>query len=446
LKQTRSNIDLALDAKWIVTVNSQQSVLTDHVVLVNHGRIIDIVDRSTAKSNFTIESWVTLDRHVLMPGLVNAHTHSAMSLLRGFADDLPLMEWLEKHIWPAESSFVDEQFMEDGANLAILEMLRGGTTCFNDMYFFPNVVADCVKHSGIRANIGMIVLENPTAWANDSNEYLQKGLLLHDQLRLEDRLTTSFAPHAPYTVEDNSLKRIQTLADELDIQIHMHIHETAFEVKSSVDRFGCRPLERLAQLGLATPRLQAVHMTQLLDEEIDFCAEQGIHVIHCPHSNLKLSSGFSPISKLIERGVNVALGTDGAASNNDLDMFEEMRTAALLSKGVSESPTSIPATKALEMATINGARALGLEDEIGTIEAGKWADLIAVDMEHPRSQPVFDPVAQLVYSVSADQVTDVWVAGKPLLSNQRPVTLNPTRIFQQANVWRDRLQSTTENQ
>jgi len=428
-------VDLAIKARWVVPVTAPGEVLEDHVVVIDQGRIADVVPEEQCRARYDPGEWVDRDCHALIPGLVNAHTHAPMTLMRGFADDLPLMEWLGEHIWPAEKTHVDENFVATGARLAIAEMLLGGTTCFNDMYFHPEVVARTALDAGIRACLGMIVLDMPTRYAAGSSAYIDKGLRLHDDLRHEDLVTTAFAPHAPYTVEDAALTRLRTLADELDVPVHMHVHETAHEVDASVDRFGVRPLERLAALGLATPRLLAVHMTQLMPEEIRFLAAEGVHVVHCPQSNLKLASGMCPLAALVEAGVNVALGTDGAASNNDLDMFEEMRVAALLAKGVSGSPVAVPARAALEMATINGARALGLDHLVGTIEAGKAADLVAVDLSHPRTTPVHDAVTQLVYSAGADQVSDVWVAGRRLLNERRLTTIDMNATLEAARAW-----------
>jgi 5-methylthioadenosine/S-adenosylhomocysteine deaminase len=427
--------ELAIQARWVVPVTPENTVLSDHVVIVDEGRILDIVDAPTARALYRAREWVTLADHALLPGLVNAHTHAPMTLMRGFADDLPLMEWLNDHIWPAERDHVDEEFVRAGTRLAVAEMLRGGTTCFNDMYFHGQVVARAVVETGMRACIGMIVLDMPTPWAASSSEYIEKGLRIHDEFRHEERITTAFGPHAPYTVEDASLTRIRTLADELDVPIHMHVHETDHEITMSLDRFGMRPLERLARLGLTTPRLLAVHMTHLLTEEIRFCAAEGVQVVHCPQSNMKLASGFCRVADLANAGVNVALGTDGAASNNDLDMLEETRFAALLAKGVSTSPTAVPAFAALQMATINGARALGLDHQIGTLEKGKCADLIAIDLTHPRTTPVHDVITQIVYSACAEQVSDVWVSGRRLLNQRQLTTINETMVRAEADRW-----------
>ncbi|HEB87146.1 MAG TPA: TRZ/ATZ family hydrolase, partial [Gammaproteobacteria bacterium] len=378
-------------------------------------------------------------QHVLMPGFINAHGHAAMSLMRGLADDLPLMDWLDNHIWPAENKWISPEFVHHGSLLACAEMIKSGTTCFNDMYFFPDETARAAEHAGMRAVVGLIVLDFATAWARDSDEYLQKGIALHDQLNGNSLISTAFAPHAPYTVSDEPLSRIATYAEELDIPIHIHLHETAFEVQASVEKFGLRPIERLQKLDLLSPGLLAVHMTQLEKEDIPLLAETGVHVVHCPESNLKLASGFCPVQALIEAGVNVALGTDGAASNNDLDMLGELRSAALLGKAVSGNASAVPAMQALRMATLNGARALGLEEETGSLKPGKAADMIAIDLSGVDTQPVYHPQSQVVYAASRHCIRDVWVAGKQLLRDGELTTLNSTAILEHAHEWKEKL-------
>lgn len=435
-------VDLIINARWIVPVDKKQSVLEHHAIVIHEGVIVALIEQGRAKRRYQASVEHTLDNHCLMPGLINNHAHAAMSLLRGLADDLPLMTWLNDHIWPAEKQWVSDSFVEAGSELAIAEMLRGGTTCFNDMYFFPDATARVVDKSGIRANLGMVVIDFPTAWAADPQEYLHKGQQLHDHYRLHSRITMAYAPHAPYTVSDDTLKMVMTNAEELDLPIHMHIHETADEVEQSIEHYGMRPLERLKNLGLLSPRLIAVHMTQLNDDEIKWCAEAGVHIAHCPESNLKLASGFSPIAKLTKHKVNVTLGTDGAASNNDLDMFAEMRQAALLAKAVAADASAIPAHTALEMATINAAKSLGLDHLIGSLKKGKAADLIAIDFSALESQPCYDVVSQLVYATNRDKVTDVWVEGKQLLKQGQLTTLNTQNIINNTQQWAEKIRQT----
>ncbi len=433
------NIDTLIHARWIIPVEPAGTVLEQHALAVNDGRIIDILDSTGADEHYSATSVVHLDGHALLPGLINTHGHASMTLMRGLADDLPMMTWLHNHVWPTEQKWVSADFVYDGSLLACAEMLRGGVTCFNDMYFFPEETVRAVEQAGMRATIGLIVVDFPSAWAQDADDYLNKGIELHDQLHNNTLITTAFAPHAPYSVSDAPLQRIAMLAEELDIPVHMHVHETADEVQQAVEKNGKRPLQRLDDLGLLSPRLLAVHMTQLNNDEIKRCAETGVHVVHCPESNLKLASGFCPVHELDKAGINVALGTDGAASNNDLNMFGEMRTAALLGKGIAADASAVPAEQVLRMATINAARSLGLDEHIGSLQAGKAADFIAVQLDGIETEPVYNPVSQLVYATGRDKVTDVWVAGKHLLKDRILTTLETEEILAKTREWRNRI-------
>ena len=432
-------IDSLIHARWIVPVEPDATIYEQHSLAVNEGRILEILPVQQARDTYSAAVEHDLDQHLLIPGLVNAHTHAAMTLLRGIADDLPLEEWLSRHIWPAESRWVNEDFVHDGTQLAIAEMLRSGTTCFNDMYFFPDVTARVAAHSGIRACVGMIVLDIPTVWAQDADEYISKGLAVHDRYRGDPLIRTLFAPHAPYTVSDKPLEHIRVLADELDIGIHMHVHETADEIDKAVELTGKRPLARLQELGITSPALLAAHMTRLTTDEIRQYAASGGHIVHCPESNMKLASGLAPVAELSRAGVNVALGTDGAASNNDLNMLGEMRSAALLGKAVSGDASALPAAAVLRMATLNGAQALGLGEQTGSLTPGKWADLTAVHMDALETRPLYDPVSQLVYACSREQVTDVWVAGQHLLKERRLTTLDANEILERAHAWEEKI-------
>jgi 5-methylthioadenosine/S-adenosylhomocysteine deaminase len=408
-------------------------------VAVRQGRIVDLLPGADAAARYSADQVIERPSHLLIPGLVNAHTHAAMTLLRGLADDIPLMQWLQEHIWPAEQRWMSAEFVEHGTELAMAEMLLGGTTTFNDMYFFPEVVARSAARIGMRVCVGMILIKFPTVWAGDMAEYLRKGLALRDEYKGHPLVTAAFAPHAPYTVDDEYLVKIRRLADELEVPVHSHVHETADEVMGSVVESGERPLDRLDRLGLVSPMLMAVHMTQLEDTEVARLAEVGASVVHCPESNLKLASGFCPVAKLLDAGVNVCLGTDGAASNNDLDMIGEMRSAALLAKGVAGRADAVTAEQVLAMATINGARALGLAEETGSIEVGKWADLCCVDLGLPATTPVYEPVAQLVYAATRDQVSDVWVAGRPMVADGRLTPIDAPAVTRRAEDWRGRI-------
>ncbi len=432
-------VDSLIHARWVIPVTDNDPVLDHHSIAIHDGRIVDILPTAQASEQYQGQIEHQYQGHALIPGLINAHTHSSMSLFRGIADDLPLMDWLNNHIWPAEQKWVNEEFIHDGSELAIAEMLRSGTTCFNDMYFFPDITARVARDAGIRACIGLIVIDFPTVWANDADEYIEKGLQLRDKYRSDSLIHTPFAPHAPFTVSDAPLQRLRVLSDEMDLPIHMHVHETAHEVEQAVEATGQRPLSRLQAIGLVSPNLVAVHMTQLHDDEISMLAESGSHVVHCPESNLKLASGFCQVQKLLDANVNVALGTDGSASNNDLDMFGEMRTAALLAKGVSGDASALTASQTLRMATINGARALGLDAITGSLEKGKAADIVAVDFNCLELSPVYNPVSHLIYSCSREQVTDVWVAGKHLLKDRALTTLDEQKIINKTRAWNDKI-------
>ena len=434
------NIDTLINARWVIPVdatnnNPENNILEHHSLAINDGKIIAILPTDKAQNKYTVAKEHQLENHVVMPGLINCHTHAAMTLFRGLADDLPLMEWLNQHIWPAEQKWIGPEFVNDGTRHAIAEMIRGGTTCFNDMYFFPDQAAEVAVETGIRAVIGLILIDFPTAWAKDADEYLLKGEQVHDKYRHNSHIHTAFAPHAPYTVSDEPLQRINILAEELDIPVHMHIHETADEVRQSEEQHGKHSIQRLHKLGLLSPRLLAVHMTQLTKDEIALISAQGVHVVHCPESNLKLASGFCPVNDLLQEDINVALGTDGAASNNDLDMLGEMRTAALLAKGTSGNSSVLPAHQALEMATINGAKALGIDHITGSLTKGKAADVIAIDLDTIESQPLYDPISHIVYAANRNQVSDVWVAGKQLLKNRVLTSIEEKTVLNKSREW-----------
>jgi 5-methylthioadenosine/S-adenosylhomocysteine deaminase len=434
-----TDIDLLIEARWVVPVEPHGVVLEDHAVAVDGGRIEAILPIVQARATYAPRERVELAEHALIPGLVNSHTHNPMTLLRGLADDLPLMTWLQQHIWPAEAKVIGPEFVRDGVELAVAEMLRGGTTCANENYFFPDVIGATYRRLGFRAVVGLPVIEFPTAWAKSQDEYFERAGEVHDGFRGDGLVATAFAPHAPYTVSDESFERIRVLADQLDIPVHLHLHETAHEVEEEKKKSGLRPFQRLQKLGLVNDRLIAVHMTQLTDGEIDACAEAGVSVVHCPESNLKLASGFCPAEKLRRAGVNLAIGTDGCASNNDLDMIGELRTAALLAKAVACDAAAFDAAYALRAATLNGAKAVGLDDRIGSIEPGKQADLAAVRLGDIETQPLFHVASQLAYAAGRHQVTDVWIAGRRKLAARELVDMDVAAILAKARAWRERI-------
>ncbi len=431
--------DLLIHAKWILPVVPTGTVLENHALAIRNKKIIAITASRDAESSISATTNIHLDSHALIPGLVNVHGHAAMSLLRGIADDIPLKQWLEQVVWPMESKFVSAEFVRSGANLAIAEMISSGTTCFADMYFFPDQVASAALDANIRVQLASPVLDFPTIWAQDAEEYIYKATQLHDNYRNSELVHTAFGPHAPYTVSDQPLMKISTLAEELDVPIHMHVHETATEVEEAVQADGRRPLQRLAELGLLGPRLICVHATQLIDTEIELLAAHGASVAHCPESNLKLASGLCQVAKLLDAGVNVALGTDGCASNNDLDMFSEMRCAALLAKIVAADASALPAAQALELATINAARALGLDTVIGSLETGKYADITAVNLDRLNTMPLYNPVSQLVYAAQASQVSHVWCGGKLIFENGELKTMDRGLLKESVITWQQKI-------
>lgn len=437
----KSSVDLLICAGHIVPVEPAGMVLTNHALVVDAGRIVAVEPADSARAKFSAKQTLDLPGHALMPGLVNTHTHAAMSLMRGLADDLPLMDWLQDHIWPAEAAHMSRQYCLDGVRLAAAEFIRGGVTCVNDMYFFPDATAEGFTAAGMRAMVNLILLDFPSAWGSGPDEYFAKGIEVHDRLRGNPLMRTIFAPHAPYTVSDGPLEKVRAYAEELDIGIHMHVHETAFEVADAVKKTGLRPWQRLKNLGLLGPSFVAVHMTQLTEDEIAEAAEFGIHIAHCPESNLKLASGFCPVQKILDAGINLGIGTDGAASNNDLDMFSEMRTAALLAKGVNGDARAFPAEAALHAATLGGARALGLGDEIGSLLAGKSADFIAVDLSGIHSRPCYNLVSHLVYAANRADVSHVFVAGRALMKDRQLLSVDENEATAKAAQWQSRLQN-----
>ena len=433
-------IDLLIEARWILPVLPRGAALEHHAVAIRDGRILALIPVAQARARFEARARVELASHVLLPGLVNAHTHGAMALLRGAGDDLPLERWLRERIWPIEKALVDGDFVRDGTRLAALEMLQGGVTTCNDMYFYPAESARALRSIGLRAAVGILTIDFPSRFAADAREYLRRGLEARDALREDPLVSFTLAPHAPYTCSDETLERVGMLAEELDLPVHMHVHETAGEVAESITKMGARPLERLDRLGLVSPRLIAVHATQLEEREIELLAQRGASVAHCPASNLKLASGIAPIGRLLAAGVNVAIGTDGPASNNRIDMLAEMRLAALLAKVGAGDASALPAWQALECATLGGARALGLEARIGSIEVAKEADLVAIDLSGARSQPVYDPASQVVYSAGREDVSHVWVAGRPLVAQGATVEADLEReVLAGATPWQNRV-------
>lgn len=443
-EQTKKQVDLIIEARWVLPIVPRNKMLERTAVVVSNGVIQDLLGIEACKLKYSATKTIHLMDHVLIPGLINLHTHMGMTLMRGLADDKALMLWLEKHIWPAEKQLVSERFVRDNALFACAELLSGGVTCFNDMYFYPQATADAAVQAGIRAQLGLVVLEFPTAYAADADDYIQKGLEARDSWRNSPLLTSSMAPHAPYTVADATYEKVITYAEQLGMGVHTHLHETADEISRSIDQHGVRPIRRMANLGLLGPNVTAAHCVQMNDEDLNLIKSYGVHVAHCPSSNLKLGSGVAPVSNMLNETINVGIGTDSAASNNRLDMFTEMRLAALLAKGSTGDASVVPACQALEMATINGAKALGLDDKIGSLEIGKLADLAAIRIADVETLPCFDPISHLVYVCGREHVSHVWVSGdlryeKPVNQSGVFANIEPLELKEIAFLWQSKL-------
>ncbi len=435
---------MLIDARWVVPVSPPGCVLEHHSVAIRDGRILAVLPTAQTHAAYVASERVSLPAHALIPGLVNLHTHASMALMRGYADDMTLTQWLQQRIWPAEAKHVSAQFVYDGTLLACAEMLRGGITCFNDMYLYPAEAARAATDMGMRAALGLVVIDAPTAYAADAEDYVAKGLALRDALRDHPLLSFCMAPHAPYSVSDKTFSRLITLAEELDLPVHMHVHETEDEIAQSIAQHGVRPLERLRRLGLVGPNLIAVHAIHLTPEEIALLVQNGSSVAHCPSSNLKFANGFAPVANMLAEGVNVGLGTDGSASNNRLDLFQEMRLAALLAKALSGDALALPAHRALAMATLDGARALRLDHAIGSIEQGKFADLTAIEFSAPEMLPCYNPIMQLVYSAGRENVSHVWVAGRLLVENRELKSRQKNDLEKLGILWQNRLSMETK--
>lgn len=432
-------IDAIIHAKWLITGDLTQPILENHALIIQDKIIKDVIPDHLVSERYSAKNIEHYSKHTVMPGLINSHTHLAMNYFRGLADDLTLMDWLKNHIWPAERKWVSQEFVRDASRFAMAEMIRSGTTCFNDMYFFLQATAEAAIEAGVRGCIGITIIDFPTAWAKDTEEYFSKGLEFLEEYQNHPFIKPTIAPHAIYTVGEKTLLKVKNIAEKYHLKINMHVHETADEVHQSLAQFKERPLKRLQNIGLISPQLIAIHMTQVDEEDFEILQNGKPNIVHCPESNMKLASGTCPVTKLQQAGLNVALGTDGAASNNDLDMIGEMRSAALLAKLATQNPTALSAGETLTMATLNGAKALGLNSMIGSLEIGKSADFIAVDLEQIETLPLYHPASQLVYAANRNQVTDVWVAGKQLMKNRELLTLDINELKEKAIAWQKKL-------
>lgn len=432
-------VDTLLFARWLIPIEPDSVVLENQALALEMGRIVDILPGNEARLRYRADERVELDHHVVMPGLVNGHTHSPMVLLRGFGDDLPLMSWLKDIIWPAERRFLSQAFVRDGTELALAEMIRSGTTCFNEHYFFPETIAEVVDRIGMRARIGIILIETENPWTKNLDEAFKKGRAVFECYKKHPLISVGLAPHASYSLSDGALKKIQGVLHEDALPLHVHMHETQAEIEEGWRNDQKRPLKRFYDAGLLSERCQLVHMTQTNAEDIQILKSTSASVIHCPSSNLKLASGMCPVQTFLNEGINVGLGTDGAASNNTLDLFQAIYLAALLGKLASGEASAVSAMDALKMATINGAKALGLADEIGSLCVGKSADLIAVDVNHFNAQPLYHPISQMVYATNSIQVSDVWVKGRCLLKQGKLTVLDEVDLLKRVESWREKI-------
>lgn len=435
------NVDNLIHAKWIITCEETNQVLENHALAIKAGKIISILPSKEASEKFKATSEEHYTSHAVMPGFINSHTHVAMNVFRGLADDLELMDWLHHHIWPAETKWVSEELVYDASLLAMAEMIRSGTTCFNDMYFFLDATAKAATKAGMRAHIGMTIMDVPTAWAKTPEEYFEKAKAFYHNYKNDPLVTPTLAPHSTYTVSEENLIKVKNFADEHHLKINIHLQEASSEIQQSMQEYNKRPLERLHDIGMVSPNLIAIHMTQISDSDMDILQKTKPNLVHCPESNMKLVSGACPVEKLLKAGINVALGTDGAASNNDLNMFGEMRTAAFLGKMTAHDPKAVSAETVLKMATLHGAKALGIDKFTGTLTQGKAADFIAIDLEQIETQPLYHPISQIVYATSRSQVTDVWVAGKQLMKNRTLLTLEVPELLNKAQAWRKKIKN-----
>ncbi|MBL8519739.1 MAG: TRZ/ATZ family hydrolase [Betaproteobacteria bacterium] len=431
-----------ISPRWLIPVEPEGVVLDHHSVVVEGPRIRALLPAEVARREYPTAHETRLDGHVLVPGFVNLHAHSGMSLMRGLADDLPLMTWLQEHIWPAEGALLSESYVYDGTLLAGAEMIRSGTTCFADMYFYHHVAARAARTLGLRAAVGAAILEFPTPYAANAEEYLAKALAVRDEIDGDACLKMMLTPHAPYTVADDTFRRVVTIAEEAEFPIMVHLHETAGEVADELQKTGTRSVARLDRLGVLGPQMIGVHCVHLTPEEVSLFAHRGVHVAHCPVSNLKLASGIAPVKALLEAGVNVGIGTDGAASNNRLDMISESRIAALLQKGASGDAAAVPVHQLLRMATLHGARALGWDQEIGSLRAGKSADMAAIDLSGIETQPVYDPASHIFNAAGRECVTHVWVQGEALLTDRKLQRWSEVEAVELAHRWQPRFAAT----
>ncbi len=434
-------VNSIISASWIYTADKINTLLEDHSIVILEDEIFDILPTKSVFDKYEADDVFALSDHIIIPGLINNHTHAAMSLLKGYANDLPLKSWLEDHIWPAEKQHVSEAFVKDGSRIAIAEMIKTGTTTFNDMYFYPNETAEAAVEMGMRANIGLVVMEFPTNYASDPEDYLKKGLDFRDQWRDEDLISTSLAPHAPYTISDKTLSLVGTYAEQLNLPIHTHLHETMEEIKNSISQFKVSPIQRFGALGLLGPNLVAAHCTHVGEQDLNLLNQNNVNVVHNPSSNLILGSGIADISKMLDLGMNVSIGTDSSASNNRLDMFEELRMAVLLGKGINHKPEILDSNVAFKMATYNAAKSMNKGELIGSIELKKKADIVAINLDSIFTQPVYNPLSSLLYNGNQGGVDYVWINGTLKLNAGQLENIDLDKLTNIAKSWKTKIKT-----
>lgn len=433
--QKKKKTDYIVHAEYILPVDSKFTVIKDGAIAVDNGKIEAIGNYEDITSVFNSDRAIGGRNRVVIPGLVNTHTHAAMVYFRGLADDLPLKEWLDNHIWPAEAKWLSPEFVSDAVELACLEMMKAGITAYNDMYFFGDSAGASTKKMGMRAVLGVGILDFPTAAAKTTEEYFEKAEAFIRNWKDDNLITPCIAPHALYTCGTETLKRARILADKHCVPIHTHLSETEGEIREIKSRFGMLPVKYLDSIGFLDKKVLAAHCVWLEDEEIEILASRGVGVSHCVESNLKLASGIAPVPKMLKAGIKVAFGTDGAASNNDLDILSEMSTAAKLHKAASKDPTVLDSRTALLMATRWGAEAIGLGDITGSLEKDKAADLVIINLDKPHLTPIYDIYSHIVYSAKASDVETVMIDGIVVVENSKLKDSNESEIIYKAKEW-----------
>ena len=432
--------DLIITNAHILTMDKNLTEYERGDIVVKDGKIVDIGEGIGKNYKGSV---IDASGKIAIPGLINAHTHAAMTLLRGYGSDNPLKVWLEEYIWPVENRFVSYEFVKDGTDLACYEMLKNGVTCFVDMYFFEDAVAESVKQAGMRAVLCTGILDFPNPGAKTPEEGIEKTKDFIAKFKTDEHIYPCVGPHAPYTCSPKTLEMAMEVAEEFDTLFHIHLSETEFEVHQIKERYRNTPVKHLHNVGVLNDRVLAAHVVHPTDEEIELIAERGVKVAHCPESNLKLASGIAPVPKMLKAGITVGIGTDGTASNDDLDIIGEISTAAKLHKGYWKDPTVVNAKEALLMATREGARALRLEDKIGSLEKGKYADIVLIDKRKPHLQPMFDPYTQIVYSGKGLDVNTVIVGGRLLVKNREVLTVDREYVLYKSSYWYKKISENT---